>query len=59
MDDKAFDFELVPAPTVASDMTYVHGNANRPIRMYTDIDSRFIREDFFRKLKLNIPESWQ
>jgi len=32
---------------------------NRPIRMYSDIDSRFILEDFFSKIKINYPQSWQ
>jgi len=59
MDDQAFCYEMVPAPTVSSDMKYAQGNASRPIRMYTDIDSRFILEDFFCKLKINFPESWQ
>ena len=59
MDDQAFCFEMVPAPSVGDDMKYIHEGKNRPIRMYTDIDSRFILEDFFSKLKINFPESWQ
>jgi len=50
LDDHAFSFELVPAPSVGADMKYIHGSASRPIRMYTDIDSRFILEDFFSKI---------
>jgi len=31
----------------------------RPISMFTDIDSRFILEDFFSKMKIISPQSWQ
>ena len=59
LDDQAFCFEAVPAPMFASDMTYIHGSASKPIRMRSDINSRFVLEDFFCELKINFPESWQ
>ena len=40
-----------PAPEFTPSMHYVHTGANRPIRVYNDIDSRFILEDFFAKLR--------
>ena len=39
-----------PAPEFNSFMNYVHTGANRPIRVYDTIDTRFILEDFFAKL---------
>jgi len=33
-------------------MHYVHTGRNRPIRVYETMDSRFILEDFYAKLKL-------
>jgi len=45
------------APEIEPDMTYVHNKykgRNRPIRVYEDIDSRFILEDFFAKLKAHV-----
>jgi len=40
-----------PAPEFEPTMHYRHTGANRPIRVYEDIDARFIHEDFFAKLK--------
>jgi purine nucleosidase len=39
-----------PAPEFAPSMNYIHTGRNRPIRVYQDIDARFILEDFFAKL---------
>jgi purine nucleosidase len=39
-----------PAPQFNSEMNYVHTGSNRPIRVYTAVDQRFILEDFFSKL---------
>ena len=44
-------WEWRPAPEFTPTMHYVHTGANRPIRVYSDIDSRFILEDFFAKLR--------
>jgi len=40
-----------PAPTINDDMTYGHNGDRRPIRVYTSVDTRFIHEDFFAKLR--------
>jgi len=53
LDEHAFHFDLVSAPHVLSDMKYIHENKNRLIRMYSNIDSRFVLEDFFCKLQIN------
>lgn len=47
-----FDYEWMEAPEFGSRMEYVHTKLNRPIRVYTDINERFVLEDFFAKLKL-------
>ena len=44
-------WEWQPAPEITPSMHYVHTGANRPIRVYRDIDSRFILEDFYAKLR--------
>ncbi len=41
------------APQVDKDMKYHFSGTGRKIRAYNSIDSRFILEDFFAKLKLN------
>lgn len=46
-------YDLVPAPRIAEDMTYIHGQANREIRVYNYLDARLTLEDFFAKLQLN------
>ena len=40
------------APQFDSLMHYVHDGRQRPIRVYENIDSRFIMEDFYAKLQL-------
>jgi inosine-uridine nucleoside N-ribohydrolase len=40
-----------PAPEFEPTMHYRHPGSNRPIRVYEDIDARFIHEDFFAKIK--------
>ena len=40
-----------PAPEFETCMHYRHCGEHRPIRVYEDIDSRFILEDFYAKLK--------
>ena len=40
-----------PAPEFEPTMHYRHTGSHRPIRVYADIDARFIHEDFFAKLK--------
>lgn len=46
-------YHMVPAPRVAEDMHYIHGQGNREIRVYDYLDARLTLEDFFAKLKLN------
>lgn len=41
-----------PAPEFDDQMRYVHNGKHRPIRVYENMDSRFILEDFYSKLKL-------
>ena len=46
-------YDLVPAPRIAEDMTYIHGQNNREIRVYNYLDARLTLEDFCAKLQLN------
>lgn len=46
-------YDLIPAPRIAADMTYIHGQENREIRVYHYLDARLTLEDFFVKLKIN------
>jgi inosine-uridine nucleoside N-ribohydrolase len=39
-----------PAPTFDAQMHYLHTGHYRPIRVYEDVNTRFIHEDFFAKL---------
>ena len=41
------------APFVNEDTSSSFGKENPKIRIYTDIDSRYLLEDFFAKLQLN------
>lgn len=41
-----------PAPEIAADGSYVAGSGGRPIRVYTQIDTRLTFGDFFAKLQL-------
>ncbi|MCR5705459.1 MAG: nucleoside hydrolase [Acholeplasmatales bacterium] len=43
---------MVKAPSFNSDMTYNHNTNNREIRVYKNINSRFILEDLYAKLEL-------
>ena len=45
-------FKTIPAPTVADDTSSV-ADPNAPaIRLYTDVDSRYILEDLIAKMEL-------
>ncbi|MCM1541218.1 MAG: nucleoside hydrolase [Blautia sp.] len=46
------EWEQRPAPEVDRDMKYHHTGKHRPIRVYKNIDARFILEDLYAKLKL-------
>lgn len=45
-------WEWVPAPEFEANQLYRHTGQNRPIKVYQNIDSRFIHEDFFAKLAM-------
>ena len=42
--------DWVPGPEYSELMTYVHSGQNRPVKLYRNVDQRFILEDFFAKL---------
>lgn len=44
-------WSYMPAPEFDDSMHYVHNGLHRPIRVYENIDSRFILEDFYAKIK--------
>jgi inosine-uridine nucleoside N-ribohydrolase len=50
-----YAWENETAPHIDDKMTYSFSEGSRKIRVYKDINSRFILEDFFAKLKLNYP----
>ncbi|MDQ8734908.1 nucleoside hydrolase [Paenibacillus sp. LHD-38] len=54
LDDQVFDYDLIEAPEITSEMGYRHKPGNRKIRVYRSVDSRFILEDFYAKLELFI-----
>lgn len=50
-------YDMKPAPTVnVKDMTYIHGESSREIRVYRQLDPRIVLEDFFCKMAINFPE---
>ena len=51
--EQTTDYTLQPAPRIAPDCSYVHGQGYRDIRVYHDTDNRLTLEDFFCKLALN------
>lgn len=46
------EWDWKPAPELDENMNYIHTGRNRPIKVYKNIDSRFILEDLYAKLKL-------
>ena len=46
------EWEWKPAPEFDENMNYVHNGKNRPIKVYKNIDARFILEDLYAKLEL-------
>ncbi len=53
LDSQDFYYDWVPAPIITQDLRYVHNQNNRPIRVYNQVDVRFLLEDFFCKMQLN------
>ena len=49
--DGCGEWSEIPAPEFDGEMKYVHGKNHRNIRVYKNINSRFILEDFYAKLK--------
>lgn len=47
------NYDMISAPRIAEDMTYIHDQGNREIRVYHTLDARLTLEDFFAKLALN------
>jgi inosine-uridine nucleoside N-ribohydrolase len=43
-------WDYKPGPEWNPLMNYVHTGCNRPVRVYENVDQRFIQEDFFAKL---------
>jgi purine nucleosidase len=50
--DHPHSYDWVPAPEFTKEMSYIHSEKNRPIRVYKYIDTRFIMEDFYAKLAM-------
>lgn len=50
MDPECGKWTWRPAPTFDEQMHYVHTGQYRPIRVYDDVNTRFIHEDLFAKL---------
>jgi purine nucleosidase len=53
LDEHEFGYEMKPAPRIVEDMSYVHWQQERMIRVYHYIDSRFTLEDMYAKLVLH------
>lgn len=47
-----WEYDLIPAPRISENMTYIPGSGDRKIRVYRRIDSRLILEDMYCKLAL-------
>ncbi|MCE7981420.1 MAG: nucleoside hydrolase [Caldilinea sp. CFX5] len=50
MDPECGAFSWRPAPTFDQQMHYIHSGQYRPIRVYENVNTRFIHEDLFAKL---------
>lgn len=53
MEEHKYCYRYVQAPYINSEMYYHESPANRPIRVYEEIDGRYILEDLFCKLAIN------
>lgn len=52
-----FDYDWVQAPFISDQMTYIQNKQNRPIRVFSRIDSRYIMEDLYAKLALFVKKT--
>lgn len=50
--DDCGEWEYKAAPEFDENMNYIHNGKNRPIRVYKNINERFILEDLYAKLEL-------
>ncbi len=50
------NFHLQRAPMFDKEANYIECETNREIRVYDRVDTRYIFEDFFAKLKINYPK---
>jgi inosine-uridine nucleoside N-ribohydrolase len=50
LDPECGRFSWRPAPTFDQQMHYIHSGKYRPIRVYENVNTRFIHEDLFAKL---------
>lgn len=55
LEENRKNYDWQPAPLFSKEMFYIHGQNNRPIRVYTSLDARFTMEDFYAKLAINFP----
>ncbi len=46
------EWDYKPAPSFDEKMNYIHEGKYRPIKVYKNIDKRFILEDFYSKIKM-------
>lgn len=53
LEEHKYCYRRVQAPYITENMTYIKRDNNRYIRVYEDIDARYIIEDFFCKLQIN------
>lgn len=53
LDEQEYDYELRAAPRVAEDMYFVHYQNERLVRWYERVDSTFLLQDMYAKLKLH------
>lgn len=51
MDPECGKYSWRPAPTFDQQMHYIHDGQYRPIRVYENVNTRFIHEDLFAKLQ--------
>ena len=56
MEEHRYCYRLIKAPYIGDDMFYRGSGENRTIRVYDEVDGRYVLEDLFAKLKINFPE---
>ncbi len=56
MEEHKYCYTYETAPFITNEMYYRTNKQNRPIRVYTELDGRYVLEDFFCKLSLNYPK---